>query len=67
MDGFLLVDDRDGRVVAQFVDPVEALRTLDELEQVDPELAGALCLVTFGERQGSVIGAETTTRLRPLT
>jgi hypothetical protein len=62
-----LVDDRNGRVLARFVDGAEALRTLDELERVDPDMARALCLVRFDEHQGSVIGTETTTRLRVLT
>jgi hypothetical protein len=64
---FLLVDDGDGRVLAEFSDASQALRTLDELEQESPGRASSLCLVTFDEHQGSIIGAETTTRLRPLT
>ena len=67
MEGFLLVDDRDGRVLAHFVDGAEALRMLDELDREDPASAGSLSLVRFDDRQGSVIGTETTTRLRPLT
>jgi hypothetical protein len=63
----LLVDDRDGRVLAQFVDGAEALRTLDELEQVDPDLARVLCLVKFDEHHGSLVGTETTTTLRVLS
>ena len=65
--GFLLVDERDGRVLAYLVDPVEAFRAVDELEQADPDLAGALCLVTFNERRNSLFGAETTTQVRSLT
>jgi len=65
--GLLLVDERDGCVLAHVVDPVEAFRALDELEQADPDLAGALCLVSFNERRSSLVGAETTTRLRSLT
>jgi len=65
--GFLLVDERDGRVLAHFLDPVEAFRALDELEQADPDLASALSLVSFNERRSSLVEAETTTRLRSLT
>jgi hypothetical protein len=67
MEGFLLVDDREGRVLAEIADPVEAFRVLDELEEDHPELAGALCLVRFDGHQGSLIGTERTTRVRPLT
>jgi hypothetical protein len=67
VQGFLLVDDRDGRVLEEIGDPGEALRALNELKQVHPERAGTLCLVRFDGRQGSLIGTETTTRVRPLT
>ena len=67
MEGFLLVDDRDGRVVEEIGNPAEAFRLLDELKQDHPELAETLCLVRFDGRQGSLIGTETTTRVRPLT
>jgi hypothetical protein len=67
MQGVLLVDDRDGRVLAEINDPADAFRILAELEEDHPELAGALCLVRFDERQGSLVGAESTTRVRPLT
>jgi hypothetical protein len=67
VQGFVLVDDRDGRVIAEIADPAEAFRLLDELEQAHPELAGALCLVRFDGREGSFVGTETTTRVRPLT
>jgi hypothetical protein len=67
MQGVLLVDDRDGRVLAQFADAVDGFRILGELEDHDPDLARALCLVRFEESQGSVVGIEATTRLRSLT
>jgi hypothetical protein len=67
MYGVLLVDDRDGPVLAQFDNAVDGLRTLSELEDHDPDLARALCLVRFDGSQGSIVGTEATTRLRPLT
>jgi hypothetical protein len=67
MQGFLLVDDREGRVLAEIADLAEAFRVLDELKEDQPELADALCLVRFDGHQSSLIGTETTTRLRPLT
>jgi hypothetical protein len=67
MQGFLLVDDSDGRVLAEIADPAEAFRILDELTENHPELDGTLCLVRFDGRHGSVVGTESTTRVRPLT
>jgi hypothetical protein len=67
MEGFLLVDDRDGRVLAVIDEVDRALRALDRIEQDDPESAQALCLVRFGEHPGSLLGHETTWRVRSLT
>ena len=67
VEGFLLVDDRDGRVLAEIADPAEAFRVLDELVQAHPERAGTLSLVRFDGREGSLVGTETTTRVRSLT
>ena len=67
MQGFLLVDDRDGRVLAEIGDPGEALSVLDEIARDHPELADTLCLVRFDGHQGSLIGTETTTRIRTLS
>ena len=67
VDGFLLVDDRTGQVLLEIADPVEAFRVLDEVRENEPELAAAVCLVRFDARNGSIIGTETTTRLRTLT
>ena len=66
MDGFLIVDDRDGRVIAEIADPVEAFRLLDELRLSHPDLVDALCLVRFDMRRGTLTGSETTTRVRTL-
>lgn len=67
MEGYLLVDDRDGRVLLEIADPVEAFRLLDELRLKVADLAEAISLVRFDARQGSLAGTETTTRLRTLT
>ena len=62
MDGLLPVDDRDGRVLAEFTDPIEAFRSLEGFEGQDPQLARAFSLVRFDERQGSIVATEATTR-----
>jgi hypothetical protein len=63
VEGFLLVDDRDGRVLLEIADPVKAFRVLDQLRLEEPELADNLSLVTFDDRGGVLIGAQTTTRV----
>ena len=67
MDGFLLVDDRDGRVLCEIGDPLTAFRLLDKLEHDHPELSDVLALVSFGGRQGSLVETDLTTRVRSLT
>jgi hypothetical protein len=67
MEGFLLVNDRTGRVLLEIADPVKAFRLLDQLREDEPELADDLCLVSFDDRGGVLIGAETTTRMRTLS
>ena len=67
MEGFLLIDDRDGPVLAEIADPVGAFRVLDDLRQDFPELGDALCLVRFDGHHGALVGTETTSRVRPLT
>jgi hypothetical protein len=67
MEGYLLVDDRTGRVLLEIDDAVKAFRLLDQLREDEPELADALCLVTFDDRGGALFGVETTTRVRPLS
>ena len=67
MDGFLLVDDRDGRVLCEIADPLTALRLVEKLGHDHPELAEVLTLVRFGGSQGSLIGTNVTTRVRSLT
>jgi len=67
MQEFMLVDDRDGGVLAVLEDVQQAFELLDEVASEDPELAAALCIVRFDSRHGAVLGAESTTRVRLLT
>ena len=65
MESFLLVDDRDGYVLAAFDDLDEAFQALEGCD--DAELRQALCIVRFGERQGALVGTASTTRVHLLT
>jgi hypothetical protein len=67
VEGFLLVDERNGRVLLEIADPVRAFRLLDKLQEDQPELAQSLSLVRFDARHGALIGTETTTRFQSLT
>jgi|SoiMethySBSTD1v2_1073268.scaffolds.fasta_scaffold1708826_2 hypothetical protein len=61
---YVLVDDRDGCVVAEFDDGDQALRFLERLSRHD--LADGLCVVCLRERVGSASAVSTATTLRLL-
>jgi hypothetical protein len=58
----LVVDDRDGRVVAELESHEEALHLLTTLDRDAPHL----CIVEFHDREGAILGTETSVTLRPL-
>ena len=58
MDGFLLVDDRDGRVLLEIADPIEAFRLLDELRLLLAEAEA------WARHEGGEAGAEAVGKLR---
>jgi hypothetical protein len=59
-----LVDDTDGRILAELETLDEAIEMMDCLAR-DPEAAG-LCLVEFGRGGGTLAGFESSTTLRVL-
>jgi hypothetical protein len=59
-----LVDDTDGRVLAELETLADALEIMERLAW-DPEAEG-LCLVEFGRGGGAVAGFESSTTLRVL-
>ena len=59
-----LVDDTDGRVIAELETLGEALEIMERLAE-DPEAAG-LCLVEFGRGGGAVTSYESSTTMRVL-
>ena len=58
----LVVDDRDGGVVAELESQEEALRLLATLGSDAPHL----CIVEFHDREGAILGAQTSVTIRPL-
>ena len=62
----LLVDDRDGRVVAELESQEEALRLLATLDSAESALSRRLCIVELHDRQGAVLGVDSSVTLRSL-
>ena len=62
----LLVDDRDGRVVAYLETQDEALRILEAFVRDDESLPPYLCLVETSSRHGALVGADTSVAIRRL-
>ena len=55
----LLVDDRDGRVVAELESADEALGLLEAMASGDTDFPEWLCLVEVRSAQGSLFGTDT--------
>jgi hypothetical protein len=62
----LLVDDRDGRVVAELENQDEALRVLEALARDDINIPKWYCLVELDSRHGAIVGMDTSVKIRPL-
>jgi hypothetical protein len=62
----LLVDDRDGRIVAEVETEDDALRVLEGWATGDGSIPDYLCLVEVRSHHGAVIGADTSVKMRPL-
>ena len=63
---FLLVDDRDGRILAEVRSEDEALRVLEAMASEDPLVPEYLCLVESHSHAGSVLETDTTLKFRTL-
>jgi hypothetical protein len=62
----LLVDDRDGRVVAELESRDEAVCVLEALAREEGSIPPDYCLVELQSRQGAIFGTESSIRIRPL-
>ena len=62
----LLVDDRDGRIVAELRNEEELVRVLEAMAREEPSMLDYLCLVEGHSTQGALLGADTTLKIRTL-
>jgi hypothetical protein len=62
----LLVDDRDGRIVAEVETENDAQRVLEGWATEDGSIPDYLCLVEIRSHHGALIGTDTSVRVRPL-
>ena len=63
----LLVDDRDGQIVAELESEDEALAVLGAMARADEGLPEYLCLVECRSARGAVLGTDTTVKMRTLS
>jgi hypothetical protein len=64
---FLLVDDRDGRIVAELESEGEAQRVLGTMASEDADWPDYLCLMEVRSAHGSLVGADTTIKFHTLS
>ena len=63
----LLVDDRDGRIVAELQSEEEAVRVLEAMAREDASVPEYLCLVDLHSNHGSVLGTDKSIKIRTLS
>ena len=62
----LLVDDRDGKVVAEVDKPEDAQRVVEAWARDDGSIPDYLCLVEVRSRHGAILGTDASVKIRPL-
>ncbi len=62
----LLVDDRDGRVLAEIEFVEDAQRVLEAWARDDGSIPDYLCLVELRSHHGAILGTDTAVTIRPL-
>jgi hypothetical protein len=61
----LLVDDRDGRVLAEVETEDDARSVLEAWARDDGSIPGYVCLVELRSRHGAILGTDTSVKVRP--
>jgi hypothetical protein len=64
--GLLLVDDRDGRILAEVTNADEAQQVLESLWG-DAHVPDYLCLVEIRSHHRAIVGTDSSVKVRPLT
>ena len=62
----LLVDDRDGRVLAEIDSAEDVQQVLAGWASDDGSVPDYLCLVELRSHQGAILGSDTSVKIRPL-
>ena len=62
----LLVDDRDGKVVAEVDKPEDAQRVVEAWARDDGSIPDYFCLVELASHHSTVFGTDTSVKIRPL-
>jgi hypothetical protein len=62
----LLVDDRDGRVLAEIESVEAAQQVLEAWARDDGTIPDYVCLVEVSSRHGALLGTDSTAKIRPL-
>jgi hypothetical protein len=62
----LLVDDRDGRIVAEVETERDARRVLEAWATDDGDMPDYLCLIELHSHHGAVLGTDTSVKIHPL-
>ena len=63
----LLVDERDGRIVSEIETEDQAQRVLQAWLRDDGSLPEYLCLIEVHSQHGTLVGTDTSVKIRPLT
>lgn len=62
----LLVDDRDGRILAEVETEEDAQGVLEAWAADDGNIPDYVCLVELRSHHGAILGTETSVKIRPL-
>lgn len=63
----LLVDDRDGRIVAEITTDEDARRVLEAWATGDGSIPDYLCLVEVNSQHRALLGTDSSVKIRPLS
>ena len=62
-----LVDDRDGKIVAELSSQEDIERTLEAGTRPDTSLPEYLCIVELDTKPGTILGIDCSVKIRPLS